>query len=856
MKNRRGLSSMVGAVFFIIAMTVAISYISFSIETIDQFAQTVMVKSSLNEDRENEDFHVTKATIDGNKFNVTVQNTGNIPITLTRLYIENTTTTATNTNPGKYDLTTNNVVVPGETQYNIGQSLSISPGDNGASYKMTLTTNRGNEKLFSMNSAGDESLYLQLHAMPLNLPSEFSTTLIMEVVNDLTREESLLSLTPKMTISKPGSTQVSSVFGPFPAKVDSLEAGDTVLFKWIYKISGRAGDAVTFTAELENGVPGNSDSQTITIKNVLFAESSGTALTAIGIVAGSNEDILVLHEETVDDFAPWNTIQQLSPSTADTAGMTWNLFDDGKWQGLTQNVTFASGDVNIIAGRWDVETRYFSEPFPKSLMDDTALVEIDNNGRIRNMVMYHFEDDSSTETDSSGNGRTMTLASTPNDPLWSSTSVHSSSGSYLFDGNDYLSSIEAAQNNIQMTDKFTGAWVKVTGGSGTDRTIFSASEDDNGEFYTLTIDSNDDIVYYIFETSNRQLQCKDTTTNVVNGNWHFIAGERTGNAICDIYVNGTSTGSITIAQGNADVRNIDDGYVRIGSNWDNSKGFVGNIDNFFHWNADAFDSTQHMDLFKANFGDKASLLDWNFTRVNSFNTVLHQMINSTENDGLYSYLPFRDAQGQLDPNDGSHPGWTTVQTANHTFYTNAWANFTNGHRLHMDVEMNTTYTGNLGANLRIDHNNYPTILQTNFGGNTFPSFLVYDKSDDLLFKINNVGPDGVWISFAGVKAIFEKPNNGTSYAAPMKFVNQTSPADSVYETNPLQDSLFIPVNGQADVTFWTPRITPCAEGPSQNCKGIEIEAGYYNMYVIITGYDVRGANLFRTFEIGLVKVVD
>ncbi len=95
---------MVGAVFFIIAMTFAISYISYGMDTLDQYVQTVVVKSSLKEDRANEDFHIIKGTIDGNKFNLTVQNTGNVPITLMRLWVENVTVTATNTNPERHQV--------------------------------------------------------------------------------------------------------------------------------------------------------------------------------------------------------------------------------------------------------------------------------------------------------------------------------------------------------------------------------------------------------------------------------------------------------------------------------------------------------------------------------------------------------------------------------------------------------------------------------------------------------------------------------------------------------------------------------------------------------------------------------
>ncbi len=74
MRNRRALSSMVGAVFFIIAMTIAIGYISFSMDTLDQFAQTVIVRAAVKEDQSNEEFEVNKITIDGNLLNITVTN--------------------------------------------------------------------------------------------------------------------------------------------------------------------------------------------------------------------------------------------------------------------------------------------------------------------------------------------------------------------------------------------------------------------------------------------------------------------------------------------------------------------------------------------------------------------------------------------------------------------------------------------------------------------------------------------------------------------------------------------------------------------------------------------------------------
>ncbi len=80
MRKRRGISTIVGAGFFIIAMTIAIVYVSYSMDTLDKFVQTVVVKSSVSRDTVNEEFVVSKVTLDNNKFNITVFNPGNIPV--------------------------------------------------------------------------------------------------------------------------------------------------------------------------------------------------------------------------------------------------------------------------------------------------------------------------------------------------------------------------------------------------------------------------------------------------------------------------------------------------------------------------------------------------------------------------------------------------------------------------------------------------------------------------------------------------------------------------------------------------------------------------------------------------------
>ena len=121
MRKRRGLSTIIGAVFFIIAMTITIGYVSYSMDTLDKFVQTVVVKSSVSRDTVNEEFVVSKIALDNNKFNITVFNPGNIPVKLTRLWVDNKTDTDW---VAKYDL--NEDILSKVTLLTTNSSLTVS----------------------------------------------------------------------------------------------------------------------------------------------------------------------------------------------------------------------------------------------------------------------------------------------------------------------------------------------------------------------------------------------------------------------------------------------------------------------------------------------------------------------------------------------------------------------------------------------------------------------------------------------------------------------------------------------------------------------------------------------------------
>jgi len=221
MKNRRGLSTMVGAVFFIIAMTVAIAYISSSMNTLDQFAQNIVTKSTLSEERVNEDLKISKATIDGNKFNLTLANEGSVPIHVTRLWVTN----QTDNSSFKEDLDL--YIKPGEQKIKVGQSLNLYANSN-SEYGLKVVTDRGTSSELLLSN--DVDTQIQLIA-PSQVSPDSIFTVITIISNNSTYSNNINNLTPSLTAeSIPSGTGGTNQ----PTSVGSLPRGQTAVFTQTY----------------------------------------------------------------------------------------------------------------------------------------------------------------------------------------------------------------------------------------------------------------------------------------------------------------------------------------------------------------------------------------------------------------------------------------------------------------------------------------------------------------------------------------------------------------------------------------------------------------------------------------------
>ena len=316
MRTRKALSTVIGAVFAIIALTSTITYISYSMGILDNYNQSVLTKNQQLTDTNKEKFQISSVTVNQNKLNITVTNTGNLPIKFTKIWVQNTTTPATSTSWDNAYVPTNNFVAPGSTLTNIGQNtpVSINPVN---SYNVKLVTSRGNTQQIAVSSASATKLNIQLIFLPPTVSSGFTSQLLMVVINNSTN--TLINISPSSLplptygINNSGNLQcASSVVSP--ARYDTLAPGNAAFFTWTITASkGNPTDTCTYnlTQPLQNGyLQTVSPSAPLTISAVTL--SSTTYALNSGIVSMDYTSFKWI------DTNQWKNDWQF-PATTDTA---------------------------------------------------------------------------------------------------------------------------------------------------------------------------------------------------------------------------------------------------------------------------------------------------------------------------------------------------------------------------------------------------------------------------------------------------------------------------------------------------------------------------------------------------------
>jgi hypothetical protein len=806
MKKRRGLSSVIGMIFLVIVLSSTIGYFTYGVNLIEQLNDEVITKAMEMQDLTKESFEISNVKIDGGKFNLTIYNSGELPINFTRIWVNN----VTDSTWPLQNFTVNKIVTPKQTITNIGQGINLQALESQA-YSIKLITHRGNGEEFFINAPNQEPLDLKLIALPETVPDGFRSTLLLTVTNNMTKNNVLLNIKPIMqTPQVTGAATYTLISDMNPTQKSTLDKGDTAYFTWTYEISGTLNDNVIFTTSLQNGLPQNTASATVKINDVLLSQQSETSLTSKSLTTSPNEDLLIFHKET--SGTPNGAFQMYS-GDPDTGGMSISVETDNP-KFFTNNGTA----VNISPGIWNASLTYFSAPYPDSLMNKNS-----------NNMKFHFEGNIAPE-DSTGNTNGHNLGSGSEMPTYEATGGPHGSGAFRFDDGDYIElNKEHNENDVHEAPDTTSLWFKADDGISDTQYLYHAGKSNWEEYYKILIDTNDNIVFeYLTKINKTPAKCESSGFDYENGNWQHVVAVRPTDNTCKLYINATDV-DLTPQNGNTDDDDVKVDQIFVGAEDDNpGDGFNGVIDDLLHWDNYALLSTEVTDLYNTNYGNSAHLVTFNINKTDADGIIQTNIVTDTS----YS-LKFLDGKANND----------FLDSFNYTTTTSNWANFTNSERLSFDME----FVNGLDMDMRIDDTNLSvnpenSFLQFPYSLEIFQSYITIIADQPKTLRVYNGGPSTAWITFDGTRLTFDDVASSNTFAGIILQANAT-------DVNSIQDSKSFPVGTILDLTFSTAKNPPATTGST----GL-ITAGSYNMKMHITGYDVAGKNLIRTIEFGIVTV--
>lgn len=250
-RNRKGLSTVVGAVFMVIIIAGALNVTMWTMQQQDRVTQTVIEATNKKLSNLNEQIGISDIRINSNKFNLTVTNTGGASAHLKSVYIVNET--ASPKQQYRYDI---DYYVSGRNYTkNIGQTLPLIANTNTA-YSVKVISQAGNSAVARVARLGDTPLQMSLYVIPPTVTPGENVTLLYTVTNNYTDSNLAQSLTPTISTSCVG-TGCSLTPKISPAGSTTLQKGATALLKWVYTANGPEGTVLMFNASLSGAKAGN-----------------------------------------------------------------------------------------------------------------------------------------------------------------------------------------------------------------------------------------------------------------------------------------------------------------------------------------------------------------------------------------------------------------------------------------------------------------------------------------------------------------------------------------------------------------------------------------------------------------------
>jgi hypothetical protein len=844
MRKHSGLSTVVGAVFLVAVVVTSLSYVTYSVNTLGNFSESLITEEKRQQAKQDESFEILSMDITpANKLDGVVKNTGQIPLEIKSLWIEENDAPES---VRKFDV--NATIAPGN-QIDLIDSVDFDM-DSTKGYTMKMISSRGDVQSFYVNSPSSQNLLLNIHTIPEFVPSEFTTTILFTVANNMSNNSILYDLTPSINATSIGSATVDLRSGPNPTSYPSLGPGEIATFEYIYQLTGDVDEGATFNATIANAVTGNFVTTTASIKEVPFASTANTSLESFGLsdTLSNNDFILYFHDET--DLTPGG--YQMDGSDPSGGGSTESPSESA--------LTFWSSNVTsstvVTSGIWNSSLAYYSNLVPNGITAPSFafMFECNNCGGTGDTA------------DSTGNISADDFDDN-SDPAWTATGGPDNDGYFTYDGNDYHQSEWSVDSDYttysdlsSRTVSTTAVWVRIPSTADNYMPIVRWGDENESSEDEYEIALGDGtggnhgkfVFRYATNGDADVISCVSAGSTVYDTNtWYHVVGIRPADDQCSLYINGALSTSTTTSTSTSSI-SVDDNEIFIGHDGD-SDYLIGDVAMFMHWNTANLASNVY-DLYNTNYGTNG--------------TSAHFTLQRTTGAGVVQETIYEDNDFELNFNDpainSDISNRYNFQTTNSTYEKYSFYNFTTGtlpnitfatgERLKFNISWDSN-TQNLPINIRFDDEDSNFVLpdassylQTSTTTPNWPTYLTIDNDDEIIYYVFNDGPEGVWFTYSGTRLILTASDASGSYGALGFQVNGTGVQNIDQDT----DSIYIPDQNYAAITFSQIANPPQVNPPTPDL----VPAGDYTAAVFISGYNDTGEEFLLTVDLGTVSVTD
>ena len=271
-QNRRGLSSVVGALFFTVLMIAGFSVLSLALDAQTDIVTTQRIVSDVEIKKQQEQFGVLASTDGNNLLTLNVNNQGQNPVEISSVWIVNKT--LSDEPAMRFDVSYDDAFIPSGFSSNVleSQTLQMNPD----LYDLKVISSYGTIKIveFAVGSGPSSSgLRAELITDPPDVIIGQNVTIAMVVTNTGTGLVQNVEPDP-LSVGGTGTVVASSSHTPF--SVD-LNSGESVMFSWDYQVTGNSGDELRFTAIArgDSVTPDDVSSNSISDTSVLRLPTDG-----------------------------------------------------------------------------------------------------------------------------------------------------------------------------------------------------------------------------------------------------------------------------------------------------------------------------------------------------------------------------------------------------------------------------------------------------------------------------------------------------------------------------------------------------------------------------------------------------